>query len=380
MRLYRGEVARVYLPAMLVVTGAVIAAAQETAAVSGDRPLVLEVADQRTKPQMVPVFEPPRHRYVVLYAPPASDIPATIREPRLKGVAVRAARVDAAIVVELLLVLRGVPDLEQTLAVYRLAPGDSVRTEPLLAYGLAPLTLRAHAIAAVTSPPPAVELPGRMLRATVATVPGAIPLYRLSLTNASEHKGVYGLALDLRFEDGTRVTKMPSGVRGQALAGPGGTTVQGMNGNASFQNGAFTPVAARVLRIVAVVFDDGTFEGHPGAADELLARRGAELWQVRRELALLEPLDSPSGAPGDDALAGAYDALQHLSWGTSEVSELTARCEACARVRPSLLRAAVEACIDLVLQDIERLRATAASERSGEWRRMLAGYRHWRGD
>lgn len=369
-----------YLLAMLVVAGAAIAAAQERAAVSSDRPLVLEVADQRTRPQMVPVFEPPRHRYVVLFAPPASDIPATIREPRLKGVAVRAARVDAAIEVELLLVLRGVPDLEQTLAVYRLAPGASVSTEPLLAYGLAPLTLRAHAIPAVTSPPPAVDVPGRMLRATVATVAGAIPQYRLSLTNASEHKGVYGLALDLRFEDGTSVTKMPSGVRGQPLAGPGGTIVQGMNGNASFQNGAFTPVPARVLRIVAVVFDDGTFEGHPEAADELLARRGAELGQVRRLLTLLEPLDSPAGAPGEKALAGAYDALRRLSWGTSEVTELTAGCEACARVRPSLLRAAVEACIDLVLQDIERLRAMADSDRSGEWRRLLAGYRDWRGD
>lgn len=369
-----------HLLAWLIVTGAVTAAVQERPVVSGDRPLVLELADQRTKPQMVPVFEAPRHRYVVLYSPPASDIPAKIREPRLKGVAVRAARADAAIQVELLLVLRGVPDIEQTLAVYRLAPGESVSTEPLLAYGLAPLTLRAHAMPAVTSPPPVVELPGRMLQATVTTVAGAIPLYRLSIRNASEHKGVYGLALDLRFENGTSVTKMPSGVRGQPLAGPGGAIVQGMNGNASFHNGVFTPVAARVLRIVAVVFDDGTFEGHPGAADELLARRGAEFWQVRRVLALLEPLDSPAGAPRDDALAGAYDALRRLSWGTAEVSELTAKCEPCARVRPSLLRAAVEASVDLVLQDIERLRAMADSDRSGQWRRMLAGYRDWRGD
>jgi len=362
---------------MLLLVAALVPAL-EVASPDLEPPLLLEVVDARGKRDVLPVFAPPRQRYLVLSSPAPSSRVATVNEPRLKGIAVRTFRDDATVAVELLLVLRGTPDQETTIATYRLAPDESAITTALEDYGLAPLTLRARRVEAVTTTAPTVENTGTSLVASASVVAGAMPLYRVRLHNASDTRGVVGVLLTLDFADGTVITRMPRGQRGKALVAPGGTAIEGLHSRGELVDGEFRPQAARRLRVVAVAYDDGSVEGRAGAADELAAGRFVEAWQIGRVLAAIAPADRPDGPPAIDTLQGLHRDLATLSWGVEQVTTLGRQCAPCSRLRPSTLRVIANLAVDQALQDLERLMETGDdNERRAQWSAYLAEYRAW---
>ena len=341
-------------------------------------PLLLEVVDARGKQDVVPVFAPPRQRYLVLGRPPESGRPVRKEEPRLKGIAVRTFRDDADVAIELLLVLRGTPDTETTLSTYRLAPGEMATTSVLEDYGLASLTLRAHRVVPVTTSAPEVDNVGASLVASVGVVAGATPLYRVSLRNTANAKNVISVRLTLEFDNGAVITKTARGQRGRPLLESGATTVEGFHGRGDFVNGVFQPLPARRVRVEAVAYDDGSVEGRAGVASELAAARLVEAWQMGRVLSLLDPVERPPEPPAIDALPHLHRKLANLPWDAEQVSALVRQCGPCADVRPSTLRVIANLASDQVMQDLEQLAETGDdNERRARWNAYLAEYRAW---
>lgn len=341
-------------------------------------PLLLEVTDARGRQDLVPVFAPPRQRYVIFDNPVATRHQAPPDSGRATRVGIRTFRHDTDVAVELLLILRGTPDTETTLATYRLAPGETATTSVLEEYGLAPVTLRAHLVEEVTTSAPAVENVGTTVVASVAVVAGAMPLYRVTLHNTSTTKAVAGVLLRLEFHDGTAIIKRPRSGRGRPLVEARATAIEGFHSRGAFRDNVFRPIPADRLSVVAVAYVDGSSDGEDGQADEIDAGLRVEAWQIRRALTLLESASRAATPPTSETLDGLRLELDRLSWDDLQVTAVSRECESCARVLPWTLGVHAHFALDSVRQDLESLASVRdVAERNARWSAYLNEYRAW---
>ena len=208
-------------------------------------------------------------------------------------------------------------DKEVQVASYLLREGERVMAKELAAFGVEPFEM-----AAVRPNIAAPILPSVSTRTVSLEVVGlepnksTIPSYKLSLRNIS-NKNITALQVDVFEGNRLRLTGSPHGEKGLPLIPSGAvleTNVLGAKDTTMTRFG-YEPASPpfQTIVVTTLVFEDGSFEGDPGPALRINARRAGERIQLKRAVATLKETVEISGLTAPDAIAMLIQGISALS-------------------------------------------------------------------
>ena len=223
-------------------------------------------------------------------------------------------------------------DRLEEVATYTAAVGESVEVRDLERVGVAPFVFKVLRVGASDTAAPSVDNRTQSIAASVTGfTPDPLPRAKLTLTNLSP-KRVRAVELRTVFDGRVRTSMLAFEPEGKPLIEPGGTYERKIgitDGHAS--NAGFTPQAVEGVIVLAVVFEDYTYEGDAESAARKMSMDEGERAQlprlvqlvrsahgagdvetveaVRKFRASLVALDDAAPQTSVDAVLAAYPAL-----------------------------------------------------------------------
>ena len=174
-------------------------------------------------------------------------------------------------------------DRLEEVATYTAAVGESVEARDLEGVGVAPFVFRVLRVGASDTYAPTVDNRTQSVAAAVTDfTPNPLPRAKLTLTNLSP-KRVRAVELRTVFGGRVRTSMMAMEPEGKPLMEPGGTYERKIGITDGRAAGAgFTPQAVEGVIVLAVVFEDYTFEGDADAAARKMLMDEGERAQLPR--------------------------------------------------------------------------------------------------
>lgn len=153
-------------------------------------------------------------------------------------------------------------DRLEEVATYTAAEGETVEARDLEKVGVAPFVFKVLRVSAADTAAPTVDNRTQSIAAAVtAFTPDPLPRAKLTLTNLSQ-KRVRAVEMRTVFDGRTRTSMLAFEPEGKPLMEPGGTYERKIgitDGRPSDSH--LTPVAVEGVIVLAVVFEDYTYEG-----------------------------------------------------------------------------------------------------------------------
>ena len=193
-------------------------------------------------------------------------------------------------------------DRLDSVATYTLAPGEAVEARDLERVGVRPFVFKVLRVSASDTAAPAVDNRTQSIAAAVtAFKPDPLPRAKITLTNLSA-KRVRAVAMQT-VVDGRRRTSIFAFEReGRPLMEPGGTYERNVGiTDGSTAGTGFTPISVEGVIVLAVVFDDYTFEGDAESAARKACMDEGERLQLPRLLRLVR--GAQDAGDGETAVA-----------------------------------------------------------------------------
>lgn len=181
--------------------------------------------------------------------------------------------------------------------------GEEVTVRELERYGVEPFRVVVLRREPASEVPPAVVNKTRSIEATSAIDRAHKWPAKLVARNLSG-RGV--LAIGVKTTSGGRVvtSSEPQGEEGLPLIAPGATYESHVPpGQGQVTAGGYVAGQTESIVLAAAVFDDGSYEGEPGIAASVLARRAAMRLQLERTIPLLRGALGGADADAPAALA-----------------------------------------------------------------------------
>lgn len=204
-------------------------------------------------------------------------------------------------------------------ATYALAVGETVEARDLARVGVEPFLFKVLRVSAADTAAPSVENRTQSVAAAVtAFTPDPLPRAKLTLTNLSS-KRVRAVAMQTVVAGRVRTSILAHEREGRPLMGPGGTYERkiGITDGRAGET-TFTPQTFEGVAVLAVLFDDYTFEGDAESAARKACMDEGERLQLPRLARLLRDAHD-SG----DAETGA--AVRRLKAGLSALDDAPPR-------------------------------------------------------
>jgi hypothetical protein len=173
-------------------------------------------------------------------------------------------------------------------ATYTAAAGETVEARDLERVGVAPFVFKVLRVSASDTAAPAVVNRTQSIAAAVTDfTPDPLPRARLTLNNLSS-KRVRAVAMQTTFDGRPRTSMLAFEPEGRPLMEPGGTYERkvGITDGRASESG-FTPQTIDGVVVVAVVFEDYTFEGDADFASHKMMMDEGERAQLPRLIRLV---------------------------------------------------------------------------------------------
>lgn len=229
-------------------------------------------------------------------------------------------------------------DRLDAVATYTAAVGEAVEARDLERVGVEPFVFKVLRIGASDTAAPAVENRTQSVAAAVtAFTPDPLPRAKLTLTNLSP-KRVRAVAMQTTFGGRARTSMLAFEPDGKPLMEPGGTYERKIgitDGQTSESN--FTPASVEGVVILAVVFEDYTFEGDADAASHKLLMDEGVRAQLPRLLQLVRGARDADDAETAEGLRRFRAGLATLDDAAPQTS-VDAVLAACPALSPSMVR------------------------------------------
>jgi hypothetical protein len=181
---------------------------------------------------------------------------------------------------------------EQQVGTYVIHETEKITIEELRKFGIEPFEVRLLRVNPTIAPVPPVILKGVNSVVVLNAMPKetTLPSFRIILRNQSS-KNIVGLGVDVVAEGKLQLSSRPRGIEGQPLIPAGKEywlTVAAPN-RAQATPGGFEPrVPSGVeIQIMAVVFEDGTYEGNAETAVGVRGNLAGEKMELPRVISLL---------------------------------------------------------------------------------------------
>jgi hypothetical protein len=246
-------------------------------------------------------------------------------------------------------------------ATYTAGVGETVEARDLEQVGVAPFVFRVLRVSASDTAAPTVDNRTQSVAAAVtAFTPDPLPRARLTLTNLSS-KRVRAVALRTVLGGRPRTSMLAFEPEGKPLMEPGGTYERkiGITDGRPSQS-SFTPESIDGVVILAVLFEDYTFEGEAEwAAQKACMDEGARA-QLPRLLRLIRRAHAGGDADAAEAVRKFREALSALDDAApqSSVDKVLSAYPALSPAMGGNMRGAVEVSMHHVrtelLKDLER--------------------------
>jgi hypothetical protein len=208
-------------------------------------------------------------------------------------------------------------DTEEPVATYLLRENESIAANELTRFGVEPFEITLVKIAPIHPGIPAIINNSSSVEVTgLEANPETLPSYTLSLKNLSD-KNIMVIQLEVFVGETSRLSSRPQDKEGVPLMKPGEvfqTRVLGVRDGVLLRQGSVPNIIqGQSIRIVAVTFHDGSFEGDPQIAATIRARTIGQKIQLTQTITFLEntlkddDLDSSTAIERFRLLATALD-------------------------------------------------------------------------
>jgi hypothetical protein len=265
-------------------------------------------------------------------------------------------------------------------ATYTLAPGETIEARDLERFGVRAFVFKVLRVAASDTAAPAVDNRTQSIAAAVtAFKPDPLPRAKVTLTNLSA-KRVRAVAMQT-VVDGRRRTSIFAFEReGRPLMEPGGTYERNVGiTDGSTAGAGFTPISIEGLVVLAVVFEDYTFEGDAESAARKACMDEGERLQLPRLLRLVRGSQGAGDVETAEAVRRLREGLAALDDVAPQAS-VDAMLAAYAAPAPAYarnVREGIEVTMHLVrtelLNDLERFeKQQKAAPAADGFKRWLA--------
>jgi hypothetical protein len=198
-------------------------------------------------------------------------------------------------------------------ATYTAAEGETVEARALEGVGVEPFSFKVLRVSASDTAAPTVDNRTQSIAASVTGfTPDPLPRAKLTLTNLSP-KRVRAVEMRTVFEGRVRTSMIAFEPEGKPLMEPGGTYERkvGVTDGRTNESG-FAPQAVEGVIILAVVFEDYSYEGDADAAARKLSMDEGERAQLPRLLRLIREAQAAGGAETVEAVNKFRAALAAL--------------------------------------------------------------------
>lgn len=210
-------------------------------------------------------------------------------------------------------------------ATYTAAVGESVEARDLERVGVAPFVFKVLRVGASDTAAPNVDNRTQSIAASVTDfTPDPLPRAKLTLTNLSP-KRVRAVELRTVFGGRVRTSMLAFEPEGKPLMEPGGTYVRKIGiieGQDS--NVGFTPQAVEGVIVLAVIFEDYTYEGDVESAARKMSMDEGERAQIPRLVHLIRRARDVESAEGLRRFRASLVALDDAAPQTSVDAVLAA--------------------------------------------------------
>jgi hypothetical protein len=280
-------------------------------------------------------------------------------------------------------------DRLDAVATYTAAAGETVEARDLERVGVEPFVFKVLRVGASDTAAPVVDNRTQSIAAAVTDfTPEPLPRAKLTLTNLSQ-KRVRAVAMQTVYGGRPRTSMLAFEQEGKPLMEPGGTYERRVGVTDGQHNGAdFTPQSIDGVVVLAVLFEDYTFEGDADSAARKACMDEGNRLQLPRLLQLVRAAHDSGAAEGVEAVRRLRAALVALDDAAPQASvgKLLAAYPALAPATGSNMKVAIEVSMHHVktelLNDLQRfeqkLQAAPADHSFKGWRaERQARYENW---
>lgn len=212
-----------------------------------------------------------------------------------------------------------VHEQQQDVGAYAIREGEKIRVEELSRFGIEPFELALVRVTATSDPPSFSSASSSIELVSIRALVTTFPTYQMVLRNVAP-KNIRAIRIEAGPRDRPGLLTLREGKDGEPLitAGSSAEITMRIVTRAVPAPGGFTPVSPdnQVIRILAIIYDDQSFDGDAETVAQYRAVKLAERIQLTRVVAAFEEALT-SSAKSEELIRALVNRIERLSTDVS---------------------------------------------------------------